>query len=267
MDFNLSEESRALKERCERFGQTRLREISEQFGETADVPAPMVKAMAEEGIFRYLIPEEFGGYGVKALNLCLIREELAGVYAPADTTFAMQGLGSYPIVIAGSEEQKKKYLTRIATGELLTTFAVTEPEAGSDVSSLATQVEFDGREYSINGRKRFISNGYAANIAVVFGRMKDQPKGYVAFVLEKGTPGFSVAKRIDLIAPHDIVEFQFERCKVPVGQLLGKGRAGAPDCIRDAGPASNVGWGSGHRHGQGRARCSPGLFKEKSPVR
>ena len=222
MDFNLSEESRALKERCERFGQTRLREISEQFGETADVPAPMVKAMAEEGIFRYLIPEEFGGYGIKALNLCLIREELAGVYAPADTTFAMQGLGSYPIVIAGSEGQKKKYLTRFATGELLTTFAVTEPDAGSDVSSLATLVESDGREYSINGRKRFISNGYAANVAVVFGRMKDQPKGFVAFILEKGTPGFSVAKRIDLIAPHDIVEFQFERCRVPAGQLLGK---------------------------------------------
>jgi len=222
MDFNLSEDARALKERCERFGQTRLREISDQFGETADVPAPMVKAMAEEGIFRYLIPEEFGGYGVKALNLCLIREELAGVYAPADTTFAMQGLGSYPIVIAGSEEQKKKYLNRIATGELLTTFAVTEPEAGSDVSSLATRVEFDGKEYSINGRKRFISNGYAANIAVVFGRMKDQPKGFVAFILEKGTPGFSVAKRIDLIAPHDIVEFQFDSCRIPVTQLLGR---------------------------------------------
>jgi len=115
MDFNLSEESRTLKERCQRFSQTRLREISDQFGETADVPAPMVKAMAEEGIFRYLIPEDFGGYGIKALNLCLIREELAQVYAPADVTFAMQGLGSYPIVIAGSDEQKKKYLSRMRT--------------------------------------------------------------------------------------------------------------------------------------------------------
>lgn len=232
MDFNLSEESKTLKERCQRFCQTKLRELSEELGETMNVPPVMVKAMADEGIFRYLIPEEFEGHGIRALNLCLIREELAQVYAPADVTFAMQGLGSYPIVMAGSDEQKKKYLARIANGEMLTTFALTEPEAGSDVSSLSTHAEFNGKEYVINGRKRFICNGYAANIAVVFGRMKHQQKGYTAFVLEKGIQGFNVAKRMELIAPHDIVEFQFEDCRAPADSLLGKEGEGLQIALR-----------------------------------
>jgi acyl-CoA dehydrogenase len=181
----------------------------------------MVKAMAEEGLFKYLIPEEFGGNGIKALSLCLIREELAQVYAPADVTFAMQGLGSYPIIIAGSEEQKGKYLAKIAQGEILTTFALTEPEAGSDVSMLSTWAKRNGDEYTLDGRKKFISNGYAANIAVVFARTQKEGKGVTAFVLEKGIPGFEVAKRIDLMAPHDIVEFQFENCKASRRSLLG----------------------------------------------
>ena len=232
MDFNLSENSRLLKERIQRFCRTRLRELAERFGETADVPTDLVKAMAEEGIFRYLIPEEYGGVGIKALNLCIIREELAQIYAPADVTFAMQGLGSYPIVIAGSEAQKKKYLTKLARGDLLSTFALTEPEAGSDVSSLSTQAELREGGYVLNGTKRFISNGYAAHMAVLFGRLKDQPKVFVAFILEKGFPGFNVAKRIDLIAPHDIVEFQLENCRVPTENLLGKEGEGLHIALR-----------------------------------
>lgn len=221
MDFNLSEESIILKERCRRFSQTKLLELAQQFGETSDVPPPMVKAMAEEGIFRYLIPEQFGGYGVKALNLCLIREELAQVYAPADVTFAMQGLGSYPIVIAGSEKQKEKYLPKLARGILLTTFALTEPEAGSDVSSLSTWAVLKGGDYILNGKKRYISNGYAANISVVFARTRKE-NGITAFILEKEMPGFKVGKRIEMVAPHDIVEYHFEDCNVPVENLLGK---------------------------------------------
>ena len=221
MDFNLSEESKILKERCRRFSQTKLLELAQQFGETSDVPPPMVKAMAEEGIFRYLIPEQFGGYGVEALNLCLIREELAQVYAPADVTFAMQGLGSYPIVIAGSEKQKEKYLPNFAQGTLLTTFALTEPEAGSDVYSLSTWAVLKEGDYILNGKKRYISNGYAAHTAVVFARTKKE-NGITAFILEKGMPGFKVGKRIEMVAPHDIVEYHFEDCNVPVENLLGK---------------------------------------------
>jgi len=221
MDFNLSGDSRILKERCKRFCQTKLREVAEQFGETSDVPAAMVKAMADEGIFRYLIPEEFGGYGIKALHLCLIREELAQAYSPADVTFAMQGLGSYPITIAGSEAQKQKYLTQVGGGALLTTFALTEPEAGSDVSSLSTWADFVDGEYKLKGKKGYISNGYAANIAIVFVRTKKENE-ITAFILEKGMPGFIVGKRIGLVAPHDIVEYHFEDCRVSKENLLGK---------------------------------------------
>jgi len=221
MDFNLSGDSRILKERCKRFCQTKLREVAEQFGETSDVPAAMVKTMADEGIFRYLIPEEFGGYGIKALHLCLIREELAQAYSPADVTFAMQGLGSYPITIAGSEAQKQKYLTQVGGGALLTTFALTEPEAGSDVSSLSTWADFVDGEYKLKGKKGYISNGYAANIAIVFVRTKKENE-ITAFILEKGMPGFIVGKRIGLVAPHDIVEYHFEDCRVSKENLLGK---------------------------------------------
>lgn len=221
MDFNLSEDSQILKEKCKQFCQTKLRDISKQFGETPDVPPAMVKAMAEEEIFRYLIQEEFEGYGIKALNLCLIREELAQVYAPADVTFAMQGLGSYPMTLAGSEKQKEKYLPKLAQGILLTTFALTEPEAGSDVSSLSTWAVLKGGDYILNGKKRYISNGYAADTAVVFARTKKE-NGITAFILEKGMPGFKVGKRIEMVAPQDIVEYHFEDCKVPVENLLGK---------------------------------------------
>ncbi len=220
MDFDLSKESKKLKQDCQRFCQKELAEISKKFGETSDVPSEMIEAMAKNGLFKYLIPHEFGGKGIKAINICLIREELAKTYVHADVTFAMQGLGSYPIVISGSESQKKRFLERIGNGEILTTFALTEPEAGSDVSSITTRAERISDGYIINGIKRFISNGNCAHIAIVFART-DRKNEISAFILEKGVQGFKIRKRIELISPHDIVEFQFDDCKVPTDFLLG----------------------------------------------
>lgn len=220
MDFDLSIETKELKEFCQKFCQKELLEISKRFGETSEVPSQMIKAMSEKGLFKYLIPLEYGGKGIKALNICIIREELAKVYVHADVTFAMQGLGSYPIVISGSEPQKKRYLERIGNGEILTTFALTEPEAGSDVSSITTRAERTSEGYIINGIKRFISNGNCAHIAIVFART-DRENGISAFILEKGFQGFKIGKKIELISPHDIVEFQFENCQIPIDFLLG----------------------------------------------
>lgn len=220
MDFNLSEELIRLKDKFRIFSETKLRPIFEQYGESSEVPHQMVRAMAQEGIFRYLIPEEYGGFGIKAINICLIREELAKVYVHADVTFAMQGLGSYPIVTSGSERQKERYLSKIAQGAYLTTFALTEPEAGSDVSSISTSADFIGGEYRLNGKKRFISNGYVADMAIIFARTKKE-NGISAFILEKGSIGFKVGKRLELIAPHDIVEYEFEDCRVCKENLLG----------------------------------------------
>jgi acyl-CoA dehydrogenase len=136
----------------------------------------------------------------------------------------MQGLGSYPIFLEGNNDQKAKYLPKIGAGELLTTYALTEAEAGSDVNAIKTEAREKADGFILNGMKRFISNGYAANIAVVFARIPsaDRPQALSALILEKGMPGFAVSKRMKMMAPHDIVELKFDNCFVPKENLLGR---------------------------------------------
>ncbi len=219
----LSDEEKRFKEDCRRFADEKLVPMAERFGETADVPKELVEAMAEAGFFQLLLPEDLGGKGVKALPVCLAREELAGVYCPADVTLAMQGLGSYPIFLAGNKEQKEKYLTGIGRGELLTTYALTEPEAGSDVNGMRSEARETSDGFVLNGKKRFISNGHAADIVVAFAKtpLPDNPRAISAFVLEKGMSGFAVSKRLEVMAPHDLVELEFDNCAVPKKNLLG----------------------------------------------
>jgi alkylation response protein AidB-like acyl-CoA dehydrogenase len=224
MDLMLSTEEIKFKEYCRKFAREKLIPISEKYGETDDIPKELIKAMAVAELFKLLLPEDLGGKGVKALPICLAREELAGVYCPADVTLAMQGLGSYPIFLAGNKNQKVKFLTRIGSGELLTTYALTEPEAGSDVNGMKTEAKETERGFVLNGIKRFISNGYAADIMVVFAKtlLNKNPRAMSAFILEKGMPGFTVAKRLKAIAPHDLVELEFDNCFVPRENLLGE---------------------------------------------
>jgi acyl-CoA dehydrogenase len=224
MECMLSAEEKSYKEFCRRFAREKLVPISERYGETDDIPPELVQTMAEAGIFKLILPEDLGGKGVKALPICLAREEMAGVYCPADVTLAMQGLGSYPINLAGNKEQKEKFLTRIGAGTLLTTFALTEPEAGSDVKSLKTEARETADGFVLNGLKRFISNGQAADIAVVFVKtpLADNPRAMSAFIVEKERPGFTVHRRLKLMAPHDSTELKFENCLVPRENLLGE---------------------------------------------
>lgn len=224
MDLMLSPEEKTFKQYCRSFAEERLIPLSQKYGETEDIPAELVKTMAEAGFFKLLVPEDLGGTGVKALPICLAREELAGIYCAADVTMAMQGLGSYPIFLAGDEAQKDKYLTRVGTGELLTTYALTEPEAGSDVNAIKTEARETGDGFILNGSKRFISNGYAADIAIVFAKtpQDDRPQALSAFILEKRMPGFTVTQRMKMMAAHDIAEFKFDSCFVPRENLLGR---------------------------------------------
>jgi len=224
MDIMLSAEEKKFKAFCHRFAHEKLIPLSERYGETDDIPPEMVQAMAEAGIFKLLLPEDLGGKGIKALPICLAREEIAGVYCPADVTLAMQGLGSYPIYLAGNKEQKENFLTKIGAGAMLTTYALTEPEAGSDVKSLKTEAREDSDGFVLNGMKRFISNGQAADIAVVFAKtpLADNPKAISAFIVEKGRPGFTVHRRLKLMAPHDSTELKFDNCWVPRENLLGE---------------------------------------------
>ena len=223
MDIMLSADQKRFKEECRVFAEKRIAPLAEKYGETDDIPAELVRTMADARLFRLLVPEEYGGRGVQSMPICLVREQLAGVYCPADVTFAMQGLGSYPIVLAGNAAQKARFLQRIASGEVLSTYALTEPEAGSDVSSITTQAQETAGGFVLNGLKRFISNGHAAGIAVAFAKtpLPENAKALSAFILEKGMAGFSVHKRLKTIAPHDLVELKFENCFVPRENLLG----------------------------------------------
>ncbi len=220
MDILLTEENIKIRDKCKEFANQKLRKIAEKYGETSDIPAEMVNEMAKEGFFNLYLPLELGGEGIKSLKICLAREQFAGIYCPADVTLAMQGLGGYPIALAGNSEQKNRYLKKVCNGEYLSAFGLTEPDAGSDVRSMRTFAEQTKDGFVLNGKKRFISNGYAADYVVVFARTNDNT--YSAFIVEKGSPGFSVSKRINTIAPHDLTELHFNNCYVPKENLLGE---------------------------------------------
>ena len=219
----LSSEDLAYQESCRQYAAAELVEIKKKYGEINEVPVDLRRSMADAGLFKHIVPVEYGGDGVSATRICLAREVLAGVYGPADVTLAMQGLGSFPIVLGGNEEQKQHYLPKVVSGDYLTTFALTEPNAGSDVSNLETIAAPVEGGYALSGEKKFISNGYSADMAVIFAKTPtpEKPNSISAFVIWKDTPGFEVAARMQLMAAHDIVRFSLERAIVPSHDRLG----------------------------------------------
>ncbi len=224
MEFLLSNDQMDFKAYCRDFARDHLMPLAEKYGETDQVPKEMAARMARAGFFNLLVPEELGGRGIKAVPICLAREAFSGVYCPADLTMAMQGLGSYPIHLAGNREQREKFLVKIGRGEILTTFALTEPQAGSDVNGMESLAEPVDGGWLLNGQKMFISNGYSANILVTFVRspLPDNPRAMSAFILEKGMPGFEVAERLEAVAPHDLALLEYRDLFVPQKNLLGQ---------------------------------------------
>jgi acyl-CoA dehydrogenase len=182
--------------------------------------------LAQEKFFTYAVPDKFGGKReqVQARDLCILREELARGDALADTMFAMQALGSYPITLAGTEKQRQKYLPNVASGRAIAAFALTEPEAGSDVASLQTTAIKQGTQYSLNGIKRFISNAGIADYYVVFvvTAPEQKTKGVSAFIVDAATPGLTVTEKTALLSPHPIGTIAFENCMVPETAVLGQ---------------------------------------------
>ncbi len=183
----------------------------------------LVKALGEAGWLRHAVAgEAHGGAGeqIDTRAICLIRETLARHSGLADFAFAMQGLGSGAISLAGSEEQKKRYLSRVARGEAISAFALSEPDAGSDVAAMACEARLEGDHYVINGEKTWISNGGIADFYVVFVRTGEAPgsRGLSALIVDADTPGFEVAERIEVIAPHPLARLKFSSCRVPAAQ-------------------------------------------------
>jgi acyl-CoA dehydrogenase len=185
----------------------------------------LVSALGEAGFLRHCVPSAFGGASTaldsRALVVC--RETLARHDGLADFAFAMQGLGSGPVTLAGSEALKAQVLPKVARGEWISAFALSEPEAGSDVAAIACTARDDGDAYVLNGEKTWISNGGIADIYCVFARTGEAPgtRGLSAFLVHAGSPGFDIAERIAVIAPHPLARLRFSGCRVPKSQLLG----------------------------------------------
>lgn len=186
----------------------------------------LVTLLGKERFTAYVVPQAFGGIRdiVQARDLCLLREELARGSALADSMLAMQALGSYPITLSGDAQQKSRYLPPMARGEAIGAFALTEPEAGSDIASMQTLAVKRGSRYFLNGTKRFISNAGLAHTYVVFAstNAERRGKGISGFIVEAETEGLVVKERTPLLSPHPIGVLCFENCSVPESQLIGR---------------------------------------------
>ncbi|WP_233271703.1 acyl-CoA dehydrogenase family protein [Paraburkholderia acidiphila] len=186
----------------------------------------LVRKLGEAGWLRYGVGgTAYGGHGdtIDTRAVCLLRETLAKHSGLADFALAMQGLGSGAISLAGNDTQKSRYLPRVARGEAIAAFALSEPEAGSDVAAMALAARTDGDDYVLDGEKTWISNGGIADFYVVFARTGEAPgaRGISAFVVDADTPGLEIAERIDVIAPHPLARLRFTGARVKRSQMLG----------------------------------------------
>jgi alkylation response protein AidB-like acyl-CoA dehydrogenase len=181
----------------------------------------LVRLLGEGGWLRHAIGGAASPIDTRAI--CLIRETLACHNGLADFAFAMQGLGSGAISLFGTEAQREGYLPRVARGAAIAAFALSEPDAGSDVAAMRCAARPDGDSYVLDGEKTWISNGGIADFYVVFARTGEAPgaRGISAFIVDADTPGFTIAGRIDVIAPHPLARLRFDGCRVPAAQRIG----------------------------------------------
>ena len=184
----------------------------------------LVRALGEAGLLYAAVPPPDGdALAIDSRSVCLARETLAFHDGLADFAFAMQGLGSGAIAIAGSDEQRRLVLPKVRRGDWLAAFALSEKEAGSDVAAMACSARADGNGYRLDGHKTWISDGGIANVYTVFARTGEAPgaRGVSAFLAFPDDPGFSIAERIDVMAPHPLATVRFEECYVPADRRLG----------------------------------------------
>ena len=185
----------------------------------------LTRTLGQAGWLRYCVPAQYGGAlpMLDSRSLCLIRQTLGYYDGLADFAFVMAGLGSGPISLFGSDYLKEKYLPKVATGELIAAFALSEPDAGSDVAAMTTRATRTAIGYRLNGVKTWISNADIADFYTVFARVEgDEAEGVTAFVVDATTPGLTVSERFEVCAPHPIGSLTFTDCEIPVSQRLAK---------------------------------------------
>jgi alkylation response protein AidB-like acyl-CoA dehydrogenase len=189
----------------------------------------LVRKLGEGGWLQHAV-----GDRIDTRAICLLRETLARHNGLADFAFAMQGLGSGAISLQGTPAQQERWLPRVARGEAIAAFALSEPDAGSDVASMQCAARIDGDHAVLDGEKTWISNGGIADFYVVFCRTGEAPgaRGISAFIVEAGTPGFEIAERIEVIAPHPLARLKFTTCRVPLANRIGAAGEGFKVAMR-----------------------------------
>jgi acyl-CoA dehydrogenase len=239
MQFILSlvtDEQRQLQQYVEELCRGRLGVLDRAAGESNVLDRELLAALADAGLLDWTVP---GAYAtgrapwrapaeMSLVSFCLIRETLARHCPNAELIFTMQGLGAGPISFCGNEDQRRRYLPRVASGELVAAFALTEPQAGSDVAALEMRATREGERYRLDGRKTFISMAPDADLYTVFAKTDPErgSRGISAFIVEKGVDGFDPGRRLDLLAPHPIGEPVFTGCVVPVANRIGEEHEG-----------------------------------------
>ena len=223
--FYLTDDQRAIRDLARKIARERIAPHAAHYDETEQYPEESMQAILESGLFGIWVPEAWGGSDLGCLALSLVSEEIAWACAATATQFLDQPLGGLPIVLAGSDEQKARYLPRLATGELLAAYSLSEPGAGSDAASLRTTAVRRGDRYVLNGSKQWCTNGDHADVLVVFATVdpKQRARGVTAFLVDRDTPGFSVGKKEKKmgIRASPTVALHFTDCAVPVAQRLG----------------------------------------------
>ncbi len=225
MSFQYTEEQKKLKLQVRKFAEEKLATIAPVVDTTAEISWDVINLLAEEGLYRYVVPSQYGGVGIVPANLSIIREELSRVCIQADDSFIMSAMGSLPVILFGNETQKQKYLPRIAKGEIIGSYALTEGSSGSDVANIKTTANLSGDFYILNGKKYYASNGGGAELCSVFAKTDPSlgGKGISAFVMDAKTPQPGlIVNMMNLVAAHPGYEITFENYRLPRENMIGE---------------------------------------------
>ena len=225
MDLSLTEEQEALVATAREFTRKEIIPRAAHFDETGEFPREIFKKAWQTGLMNVEVPEAYGGLGGTCLTNCLIQEEVAFGCAGMNTSMAANSLGSMPLVIAGSDEQKKTYLSRLTSELTFAAYCCSEPDAGSDVAGMRTRVTKHGDDYVLNGQKRWITNGGVAGFYTVFATFDPalKHKGIACFVVDANTPGVKPGRKEDKMGHRasNTTDVIFEDCKIPKSALVG----------------------------------------------
>ncbi len=220
-----TQQQNELRERARHLADEVMRPVAAKYDEAQEYPWEVQEAIKDAGLSGVWIPEEYGGMGGGVLDLCLVVEEFSRACGGMGVGFAVNALGSFPILVGGTDEQKERWLPGIAAGEKLIAFALSEKEAGSDAGSMRTRAARDGDEYVINGEKKWNTGGAVASYNTVFAVTDPErgARGISALVVEKDAPGYRVGKHEDKMGIRcvPVVEVHFDDCRVPADNLLG----------------------------------------------